>query len=178
MFMDKQIKISKLDSAKRQLETLIRLYFQNGDPVSIHTLCSAAYTVIKDINEKRGGSPMLVLGILKVMVKPDKEREVRQLLKQAENFFKHADRDHDETLDFNPKQTDILILDACSKYFDLTGEWPPLFKIYQAWYIVNNNDQFNLPEDFDSMVSTVGIPLISLGKQDFFNKMLPIVMRY
>jgi hypothetical protein len=33
----KEFKVSKLDAAKRQLETAIRLYFSDGDPVSIHT---------------------------------------------------------------------------------------------------------------------------------------------
>ena len=39
--MMKNITVSKLDAAKRQLETVIRLYFFDGDPVSIHTLTSA-----------------------------------------------------------------------------------------------------------------------------------------
>jgi len=50
-----KLTISKLDAAKRQLETVIRLYFVHGDPVSIHTLTSAAYNVIRDVNKKRGG---------------------------------------------------------------------------------------------------------------------------
>jgi hypothetical protein len=44
--------ISKLDAAKRQLETVIRLYFSNGDPVAIHTLTGAAHTVVRDIGAK------------------------------------------------------------------------------------------------------------------------------
>jgi hypothetical protein len=35
--------ITKLDAARRQLETAIKLYFDEGDPGSIQTLCSAAY---------------------------------------------------------------------------------------------------------------------------------------
>jgi len=38
-----QIKVSKLDAARRQLETAIRLYFSEADPISIHALMSAAY---------------------------------------------------------------------------------------------------------------------------------------
>ncbi len=32
------MKILKLEAAKNQLETAIKLYFQDADPISIHTL--------------------------------------------------------------------------------------------------------------------------------------------
>jgi hypothetical protein len=51
--------VSKLDAARRQLETAVRLYFCEGDPVSMHTLTSAAYQVLSDINRAQGGRPML-----------------------------------------------------------------------------------------------------------------------
>jgi hypothetical protein len=34
-----KVRVTKLDAAKKQLETAIMLYFHDGDPVSIHTLC-------------------------------------------------------------------------------------------------------------------------------------------
>lgn len=49
------LRLSKLDAARRQLETATKLYFEHGDEVSIHTLAAAAYSVIRDINEHRGG---------------------------------------------------------------------------------------------------------------------------
>lgn len=41
--------ISKLDSARRQLETAVRLFFVDGDPVSVHTLAAAAGEVLADL---------------------------------------------------------------------------------------------------------------------------------
>lgn len=49
-----KVPISKIDAAKRQLETAITLYFQNGDPVSIHTLAAAAYDVLHALCKVRG----------------------------------------------------------------------------------------------------------------------------
>jgi hypothetical protein len=38
-----KVRVTKLDAAKKQLETAIMLYFHDGDPVSIHTLCLQLY---------------------------------------------------------------------------------------------------------------------------------------
>ena len=57
--MTARLQISKLDAARRQLEIAVRLYFAEDDPVSIHTLTSAAYQLLSDINRALGGPPML-----------------------------------------------------------------------------------------------------------------------
>lgn len=173
----KNITISKLDAAKRQLETVIRLYFFDGDPVSIHTLTSAAYNVIRDVNVKRGGGPMLVKDKAIEFVKPEYREEFRKSLNNAENFFKHANKDHDQTLDFNPDQSEMLIWDAISTYSNLTGETPPLFKIFQAWIACNKPEMFDLPSEGKLWFATTGPELASIGKSGFFNKLLPIVMQ-
>ena len=52
--------ISKLDAACSQLETAIRLFSQEGDEVSIHTLACAAYEIIHTISKKRGRKKLLM----------------------------------------------------------------------------------------------------------------------
>ena len=39
--------ISKLDAAKRQLETAVELFFNHKDPVSIHTLTRAVHEILE-----------------------------------------------------------------------------------------------------------------------------------
>lgn len=56
----REFKVSKLDAAKRQLGTAIRLYFSDGDPVSIHTLTAAAYNILRDVTKQKGVELMLV----------------------------------------------------------------------------------------------------------------------
>lgn len=175
--MRKSITISKLDAAKRQLETVIRLYFHDGDPVSIHTLVSAAYNVIRDVNVNRGGPPMIVKDQFIDFVKPEYHKEIRDKLNEAENFFKHADRDHNKTIDFNPDQSEMLILDAISHYFKLTGEYTPLFKIFQSWYMANHQNFFNFPEEQKRLIATHAPMVTSIGKTGYFNAVLPVVMQ-
>jgi len=173
----KNIRISKLDAAKRQLETVIRLYFFDGDPVSIHTLTSAAYNVIRDVNQKRGGNPMLVKEKTADFVKPEYRKEFRESLNKAENFFKHADKDHDQTLDFNLDQSEMLILDAIFTYSNLTGETPPLFKIFQTWFVCDKPEMFDPPSEIKSWIAKTGPELAKIGKSAFFNKWFPVVMQ-
>lgn len=175
--MEKDLIISKLDAARRQLEIAIRLYFQNGDPVSIHTLTAAAYNVICDINNKRGGDSMLIKKKIFEYVKPEFQKEFRDKMNEAENFFKHADRDHDATLTFNPDQSEMLILDACSQYYKLTGENLPLFTVFRGWYMANHPDLFILPEEQARLLSISTPSVLKMGRLDYFNAILPLATR-
>ena len=174
---NKKIQISKLDAARRQLETGIRLYFKNSDPVSIHTLIAASYNVVRDINKKRGGTPLLAKDVILDYIKEGHEKEVRNKINAAENFFKHADSDHNEVIDFNPEQSEFLILEACSTYFKITGDDPVLFKIYRMWYIANHPKMFKYSADEQSVISRAKQDMIGLGREGYFNLILPELMR-
>jgi len=131
--------ISKLDVAKRQLEIAIRLYFNFDDPVSIHTLTAAAYNVLRDLNKGRGNDPVLVKEwFVKHLIKPEKQKEYKKLMNEAENFFKHADKDPGETYAFRPRQTEILLWEAVEIYQRLTGEITPLIRLYRGWFMMHN----------------------------------------
>lgn len=48
------MQITKLDAARRQLKTAIRLWFSDDDPVSIYALTYAAHEVLHDLHRGRG----------------------------------------------------------------------------------------------------------------------------
>jgi len=175
--METKLSLSKLDVAKRQLETAIRLYFNNSDPVSIHTLTCAAYNILRDLNRTRGGGNLQVKDGVIDLVKKDSKKEVRLLISKAENYFKHANRDHSETLEFNPRQSDFLLLEGCSTYEKLTGERPPLMQLCQIWLMSNYPNIFNLPIDQKKALSISAPEMVQLGRQQYFNFALPIIMK-
>lgn len=175
--MNKKLTIYKLDAAKRQLETTIRLYFSNGDPVSIHTLTAAAYNIVRDVNKRRGGQPLLIKEEFLNYVKEGYEKKIRNKINEAENFFKHAERDHEQTIDFNPDLSEMLILEACSVYYKLSGEFPPLFKLFQCWYIANHQSMFNFPEELQRIISETKQNVLQLGREGYLNTFLPLLMR-
>jgi hypothetical protein len=169
-----ELQISKLDAAKRQLEMAIVLYFHEADPVSIHTLTAAAYNIIRDINSKRGGLPMYVKGLFFSIIKEEYRQEIITKIQEAENFFKHADKDPDGVLKFDPTRTEILILDACMKYYELTGEKVPSHVVFQGWYAMENPESYSLPPEMDAFIREQEKKFAHRGRLWFFSNLLPV----
>lgn len=174
--MKKSLTISKLDAAKRQLDTFIKLYFHSGDPVAMHTLVTAAFCIIRDLNTKRGGDPTSQDKIFEY-VNPKHHKLLRSKINEAQNFFKHANRDHTAVLEFNPDDTEFIAVDACLKYVELTGEYPPLFQIFNGWMKLTHPEMFTLPESQRKTLEDEAETFLLAGKLAYFNGMLPIAMR-
>lgn len=139
--MNKAVKITKLDAAKRQLQTAVRLYFNDEDPISICTLTRAAHEIISVLNEKHGKSTMIMSD--KLIVDKYKE-EFRKIMNAPKNFFKHADKDPAGILDFNPEENEFFLLDGCENYEILTGEKVPHFIIYRNWFYAKYPEVINI----------------------------------
>ena len=131
--------ISKIDAARRQLECAIRLYFNDGDAISIHTLAAAARNVLLDLCRYRGqSSAILREELIKNYVKPEHAKDVRAVYKRAENFFKHADSDPDEVLTFDPEGSEYFLFEATEAYQLLSGEATPHMLTFRTWWIAHN----------------------------------------
>ena len=168
-----QLQVSKLDAARRQLETAIRLYFHEADPVSIHTLTAAGYELLRHLKKKAGGELMLKDWLLEG-VKPEFRREVADSLNEAQNFFKHSDRDSSATLDFNPEQTEWLLLDACDAYRKLASELVPALRVYQLWSWTHWARRFIQDQEWDRSMASVDPKTWDKPKAEFYGFWLPI----
>lgn len=133
------LQLTKLDCARRQLETAVKLYFHFSDPVSIHTLASAAYGLLHNINAHRGGKPMMK--DVDLIIEEYKDM-VRKKFNEHQNFFKHADKDPSGYTEFNPIVTDGFLYEACSKYFELTGERLSYLEAFTRWFQLWHQDLF------------------------------------
>ncbi|MBB4370108.1 hypothetical protein GGD63_002901 [Bradyrhizobium sp. cir1] len=103
--------ITKLDAARRQLATAIRLWFRSGDAVSIHTLAFAAYEVIHFISIHRDKYRRDLL-FDSDLIKDEHRAEFNKLIRSPANFFKHADRDPDGAIEYDPVASEAFILFA------------------------------------------------------------------
>ncbi len=139
--MAKPEHVTKLEGAERQLKLAIRLFFNHEDMIGIHTLTAAASQVIRDLARKRGSaSPIRDEQIVTEIIRPEKKQEWVRILKRAENFFKHANHDSEEMLDFFPDATPWLIFEAILMHNQLTGGYIPETLVFATWFNLKHPD--------------------------------------
>ena len=63
-----KIRVTKVEAARRQIDTAIRMLFSNEDPVAVHTLAMAALRIVRDLAAKRDDSYMHK--VTKAIIKP------------------------------------------------------------------------------------------------------------
>lgn len=131
-------KLTKLECAERQLAEAIVLYFERRHPVAIHTLAAAAHQIIFDLCRKKGIEGSLLKSCL--YIRPEKKKMWLQKISEAENFFKHADRDPDAAIEFNPATTTYFIVDALELHCKLTGGYLAEGRIFLSHFIQLNPD--------------------------------------
>lgn len=130
-------KVSKLDAAWRQLNTAIRMFFEGGDTISIHTLTTAAHEVLRGLSKPKGPGSIVKDEFVKY-VKSEYQGIFRKKCNEAENFFKHADRDPHNMLEFRSEQTEFLLFDAIVMYKTLTGRLPKAGGVFWGWFVLSD----------------------------------------
>ncbi|HMN15391.1 MAG TPA: hypothetical protein PKD55_24000 [Bellilinea sp.] len=129
--------IQKLEAARRNLAAAVRLFFERGDPIAVHTLTAAAQGVFRDVAKSRGLSHTSILHD-----HPDipaaARKEWRKILNAPRNFFKHADKDPDGTLEFDEKVNETLLLDACITLTELSEQGLSEANVYLGWFTTAN----------------------------------------
>jgi hypothetical protein len=174
--MIQELVVTKYDAAKRQLETAVLLYFNEMDPVSIHTLAAAGYNILRDINTKKGGDPMLLKDDAAKLVKPEQLGEFKKKMNEAENFFKHADRDHDKSIKFRPAFSEFFLLGATHKYRDLTSESVPLFQLFDTWHMIINPSIYILPPEIERLRLSIEGDYINDRRMKFLQEVYPLML--
>ena len=132
-----RILITKLDAARRQLDTSIKLFFVNGDFVSIHALAYAAFTVTRNLCDATSNEASFTKWV-RNSVAASQHEELFAALSVAGNFLKHADRDPKRQLEYIPRQYDILMILAVQMYEGLTHELTTPMGVFKVWYMIHH----------------------------------------
>lgn len=128
--------ISKLEAAQSQLTTAIKLYFDDGDLASIHTLACAA----REIFEKH----CKAMGVDRMFEKikssnPDRDsKQLWAILNGPRNFLKHPEStmDLDAKLELDDEMNATMLFVAshdCSALCQVNQ--PPEVQGYNLWFI-------------------------------------------
>jgi len=169
-----KIFISKLDAAKRQLETSLKIFFYDGDPVSVHTLMHTSYEILTQLCANQGVESIINEG-LKKFIREDKQKEIKIKLNEAKNFFKHSGYDSNKNIEFNPEINPILLWDSCRLYKILTTEYTPIMSIFHMWFVLKNKEIIS-DEKLKETLNTFNYTnYLDIGnKKHFLETMLPI----
>jgi len=167
----KKIKISKLDAARRQMLTAIRLYFNHGDIVSMHTLAAAAFKITQNICDSSPDLPDSVTHWIEQLVKPQAKKVFWRKLHETANSFKHAENDPDAVHEFYPEQSENILFLAVYQYGQLTSEWSAEIRLFSTWYMMHHPDAFNTPPE----VINLGTNRFGADRNRFWRELLPLL---
>jgi hypothetical protein len=137
------VPLSKIEVASRQLNAAIHMFFAGGDSIAVHTLAAAAANVFADILEHSSGVSW------RTRARDDSGltmSELKALLHEEWNFFKHADRDPDSVLHFNEELAADLMFMATLDCGDLTATSCEM-RAFQIWYMAAA--KFWVPSDHE-----------------------------
>jgi hypothetical protein len=126
-------KVTKLDAARRQLETAIRLLFEQVDAVSVHTLAHASFGILKDVAKHR--NEQRVLSAAEKLASKGENGDFWRGFNRTGNFFKHGDKDPEEILSGTPEEeNEALISLAIELYRDLGCQFTPTIESFDFWW--------------------------------------------
>ncbi len=170
-----KITVSKIEAAKRQLDCAIELWFRGGDEVSIHTLATAAYQIIYDVNKHRKTAHVAIYNAPSIK---DEFRSVWfKAVRTAMTFFKHADRDPDPngTIEFSLFGNIVFFLSCVTGFAHLDVDQSDYETAFMLW-IQLHKPELILKEARDMVMS--GVPadglreLRDLDKEQFLEAAL------
>lgn len=149
---NKILKLTKFDVAERQLFQAIKMFFNNEDEVSIHTLTEASAQIFKDI-----GKPLGIKSMIRDsgLIRPERKKEWLKAMSSSKNFFKHADKDPDDIHEFKSMFNDFSILDAVNMYGLLKKRRTPETLIFYCWFALAYPDLVKESTDLDEFIHRV-----------------------
>jgi len=126
-------RVNKIEAAHRQLKTACRLFFQDEDSVSVHTLAWAAHEIL-DRNPKSAGSLLI-----DIANESPEAKTAHAELTEARNFFKHYQNKPLRTIQFIENLNEWLLIDCGQMYRSITGNVIKEVCAVNVWVSVKRN---------------------------------------
>lgn len=140
--------LTKFDVAERQLNQAIHLFFDGGDPVSVHTLAEAASQVLYDIRKEIGAVSKLRDSD---RIRPEYKREWLAALARSRNFFKHADKDADVVHEFKDEFNHFSIMDGVNMLLSAKNSWTPETIVFFTWFATRHPGSIIRGNEFSAL---------------------------
>lgn len=129
--------IAKLDGARRHLDEAIKLFFESRDPLAIHTLAAAAQGTLRDIARAMDADHLSILHDNPSILEAGRKDWINAL-NAPRNFFKHADKDPQGTLEFDESENILMLIDAVLLYLTVAEEHLSSASVFIGWFTTKN----------------------------------------
>lgn len=145
--------LTKINAARRQLVTAIRLIFEGEDSVSVFSLAANAWEIIDVLCNKE--KVLSLSNQSRKQIPNGKDLKYDYINSSYRNFFKHADRDPEAILEnFNDTDVDTLIFLGVEDYLRLLNKSPIEFQVFQLWYMSVYIDKLN-PDELSNTLPAI-----------------------
>jgi hypothetical protein len=167
---------TKLQVAGTQLQTAVRLLFEDSEPFSVETLCGAVLGVLHALAERHN-----IKGLLNnpELIRPEVKETWHKKLHEVPNFLKHADKDWDAIIDYNPEVLPYKLFEATALYDKLTNVLEHATKserfvaVYQFWFGITHPNLVKKEEtQWTGLLKKRAEKLPSNAGKDFFLSLL------
>jgi hypothetical protein len=133
--IEDNLRITKLDAARRQLRAALDLWFEDGDPIAIHTLAFAAYEIIHRLYKLKGLHDLIYDTDL---IRDEYRGEYAKHIKRNANFFKHADRDPYGETEFKPSSNILFLLMSLVGLRRMGEQIGPVENAFAYWLLAQH----------------------------------------
>ena len=161
-----KLKVNKIEAAQRQIDTAIRLLFDNEDPVSIHTLAMAGFRILRDLAHKHNSN---MNRVVKSRIKPVMEGKFWGTMQSFANFLKHANKDPDGIIDdVHEEINDAILFLTTIFYRDLGYQFTPEMLALHGWFSVIHPDVLSQisPDNFRDQLKATSIYLVGKPRKE------------
>ncbi len=139
--------VSKMTAAHRQLNAAISFDFQGADPIVVCTLAGAASRIFSDLINKR--DPSRSWDQRAWTANKITSKEYFQVIRKAQDFLKHADKDPDDVLVLDELETEELLYFATLNAGEIDGI-STTQQVFQLWYLASHAHYF--PPNFETVM--------------------------
>lgn len=130
-------RLTKLQVAKRTLAGAIRQFFEEADPIVVHTLAAAAQGLLRDLARAKA-LPQLSTLHDHPYVPADQRKAWINKINEPRNFFKHADKDPQAILDFDDEDNVLVLVDAVLLLSQFPDGWLQEANVFIGWFTTAN----------------------------------------
>lgn len=170
------VKLTKLEAARRQIESATWLWFVDDNYVSVHALAAAAHRLLVELAAIREKSTWPYSG---AYLPPAPVRPNRVDSDDAVMFFKYAKKD--ESYEVSEQWTELYLFDAIMAYSSLAGDRgaSALMSTFVLQFGVHRQDLF-VPDAFSLLEKRVSKAfslerLERLSKLDFLKEFIGVL---